>query len=257
MRFYDLDIDVKNYAKRIVDAGYKCPADINSVSDFVKGLKILNIWGDVIFWPLRANQNAGNGTIAYSLGKIGIYDGTLVGSPTWGANGVWTTPTSYIEINNVFINTFILISVYRKTTNSTNGAICSSYAAPNPPAEIGYELRHDASNSPQARFYSSSSNNARTTSVNCNDGKYHFLAGITDNISAMVFADGTAGSFTSVAGTRSIPTNNFTIGRRGPTNSESVPIESSFVCIFGNYSNSISSFYSLYKSTLGKGLNLP
>ena len=87
MRFYDLDIDVKNYAKRIIDAGYKCPADINSVSDFVKGLKAYNLWGNLICWPSRANQNAGSGTTVYSLGKL-IYNGTMVNSPTWQSNGI-------------------------------------------------------------------------------------------------------------------------------------------------------------------------
>ena len=99
MRFYDLDIDVKNYAKRIVDAGYKCPADINSVSDFVKGLKIYNLWGDIAFWSLRANQNAGSGTIAYSLGGLGRYDGTLTNGPTWQANGITFDGTNdYINV---------------------------------------------------------------------------------------------------------------------------------------------------------------
>ena len=89
MRFYDLDIDVKNYAKRIIDAGYKCPADINSVSDFVKGLKILNLWGTIVFWPLRSNQNAGSGTRVYSLGGLGVYDGIMNGTISWQPNGIF------------------------------------------------------------------------------------------------------------------------------------------------------------------------
>ena len=71
MRFYDLDIDVKNYAKRIIDAGYKCPVDINSVSDFVKGLKLLNIWNSVEeIWLFRKEQNSGTGSILYALKLI-------------------------------------------------------------------------------------------------------------------------------------------------------------------------------------------
>ena len=59
MRFYDLDIDVKNYAKRIIDAGNPIPPDINSVSDFIKGLKTLNIWNSVEeIWLFRREQNA-------------------------------------------------------------------------------------------------------------------------------------------------------------------------------------------------------
>jgi hypothetical protein len=119
MRFYDLDIDVKNYAKRIVDAGYKCPADINSVSDFVKGLKTYNLWGNVILWPLGSNQNAQSGTTVYSLSNAGNYDGTLTNGPTIEANGVHfrRTLTQYILTNLMLSGTdpcsfFIVNSTY-------------------------------------------------------------------------------------------------------------------------------------------------
>ena len=86
MRFYDLDIDVKNYAKRIVDAGYKCPADINSVSDFVKGLKAYNYYNSLIEgFYFRGLQNAGIGSIAYGLKQ---YNGILINGPTWKDNGI-------------------------------------------------------------------------------------------------------------------------------------------------------------------------
>lgn len=88
MRFYDLDIDVKNYAKRIVDAGYKCPADINSVSDFVKGLKIYNLWQGCSIFSFRSNQNAGTGTSVYGFGNRMIYQESMVNGPTWSANGI-------------------------------------------------------------------------------------------------------------------------------------------------------------------------
>jgi hypothetical protein len=86
MRFYDLDIDVKNYAKRIVDAGYKCPADINSVSDFVKALKAYNYYNSLIEgFYFRGLQNAGSGSIAYGLKQ---YNGILKNGPTWKDNGI-------------------------------------------------------------------------------------------------------------------------------------------------------------------------
>jgi hypothetical protein len=74
--------------------GIKTPADIYSVNDFIVGLKDLNLWGSIIFWPLRSNQNAGSGNIVYSLGGLGTYNGTLANSPTWQANGIRFSPTN-------------------------------------------------------------------------------------------------------------------------------------------------------------------
>jgi hypothetical protein len=91
MRFYDLDIDVKNYAKRIIDAGYKCPSDINSVSDFVKGLKAYNLYDTLIdFYLLAGDQNAGSGSTVFSF--KGNYNGTMINNPVWSP--------SYMIFNN-------------------------------------------------------------------------------------------------------------------------------------------------------------
>jgi hypothetical protein len=100
MRFYDLDIDVKNYAKRIVDAGYKCPADINSISDFVKGLKANNLYYNVAdMWFLRSNQNISSGSTLYSLKNI-ANTCTLINGPIIGGNGIRTVAASsqYLKI---------------------------------------------------------------------------------------------------------------------------------------------------------------
>ena len=99
MKYYKLDRDTKAYLKRMAVDGIKTPADIYSVNDFVVGLKDLNLWGNVVFWPLRANQNAGTGLTAYSLGGLGTYNGTLVNSPSWQANGITVTSTARIRDN--------------------------------------------------------------------------------------------------------------------------------------------------------------
>ena len=96
MRFYDLDIDVKNYAKRIIDAGNPIPPDINSVSDFIKGLKTLNIWNSVEeIWLFRREQNAGRGSILYAL-KNNLYNGTL-------SNTIWINNGLHFNINNASV----------------------------------------------------------------------------------------------------------------------------------------------------------
>jgi hypothetical protein len=62
--------------------------DIDAISDFVKGVKRLGLWSNMVCWPLRSTQNAGTGTTAYSLGGLGTFNGTLTNGPTWGANGI-------------------------------------------------------------------------------------------------------------------------------------------------------------------------
>jgi hypothetical protein len=62
--------------------------DRAAINFFVKGIKRLGLWDDMVCWPLRSAQNAGTGSTAYSLGGLGAYNGTLVNGPTWGADGV-------------------------------------------------------------------------------------------------------------------------------------------------------------------------
>lgn len=64
------------------------------INDFVVGIKDLGLWSSMVSWPLRSSQNAGTGTTAYSLGGLGTYNGTLILSPSWGANGITTNNTS-------------------------------------------------------------------------------------------------------------------------------------------------------------------
>jgi hypothetical protein len=58
------------------------------IRDFAKGINDLGLWNSMVCWPLRSSQNAGVVLTAYSLGGLGRFDGTLVGGPTWGADGI-------------------------------------------------------------------------------------------------------------------------------------------------------------------------
>lgn len=76
------------------------------ISDFVRGIKSLGLWNQMVCWPLRSSQNAGSGTTAFSLGGLGQFDGTLASSgalPTWGADGI-----TYDGVNDVITTTFTL-----------------------------------------------------------------------------------------------------------------------------------------------------
>jgi hypothetical protein len=41
----------------------------------------------MVCWPLRLTQNTGTNTV-FSLGGLGTYNGTLIGGPAWGPDGI-------------------------------------------------------------------------------------------------------------------------------------------------------------------------
>jgi hypothetical protein len=78
--------------------------DVAALSAFVKGVKDLGLWDDMVCWPLRSTQNAGTGTTAYSLGGLGTFNGTLVNGPTWGTDEI-----SFVRANDQYIDTNLFI----------------------------------------------------------------------------------------------------------------------------------------------------
>jgi hypothetical protein len=60
----------------------------SQINTFVRGIKSLGLYNNMVAWPLRSTQNAGTGVTAYSLGGLGTFDGTLTNGPTWGTSGI-------------------------------------------------------------------------------------------------------------------------------------------------------------------------
>jgi hypothetical protein len=56
--------------------------------DFAAGVNDLGLWNSMVCWPLRSTQNAGTGSVAYSLGGLGTFNGTLTNGPTWETSGI-------------------------------------------------------------------------------------------------------------------------------------------------------------------------
>ena len=226
------------------------------IRDFAKGVNDLGLWDSMVCWPLRSTQNYGSGTTVFSLGGLGRFDGTLVGGPTWGVDGVENTAANSINFNNPFASTKIFVQVFAKTdTGDNNGASLASYS--NGP-ERGYEILFNSANAPQPRFYAGDfQNNARTASINCNDGNQHFVSGITDGSSAQWFVDGSSGTFSALTHTPLTPSvGSLIVGGRS-NGSVSVACRSAFVAVFTVYTAQMSQVYTLYKDTLGQGLGLP
>jgi hypothetical protein len=99
-------------------------SDRAAVSAFVRGVKDLGLWENMVCWPLRSEQNAGTGTTAYSLGGLGTFNGTLTNGPIWTADGVsFDGSNDYIitplEAND-YPNGLSELVVFNAPTNTQN-----------------------------------------------------------------------------------------------------------------------------------------
>jgi hypothetical protein len=94
--------------------------DVAALSAFVKGVKELGLWSNMVCWPLRSTQNAGTGTTAYSLGGLGTFNGTLTNGPTWEADGVTFDGTNdYINAPSVnFSASFTLFLTHKNNAGA-------------------------------------------------------------------------------------------------------------------------------------------
>jgi hypothetical protein len=257
MRFYDLDIDVKNYAKRIVDAGYKCPADINSVSDFVKGLKLLNIWNSVEeIWLLRQQQNIGSGSRLYPV-KNDLNYSVIGNNINWNLNGISFLASSEINMPNYKLKTspFSLHVI-----DNTNYAGYTTNAI---------ELGHLGGS--RDRYFFFPGGNREYLAYRADGGQQFNLGSqiTSNNFKSTLFSLKTSTSFEGYFGTtyRSGGTNaSFNWDRDGTTNGifryrfisgpNPNPTTSSIIMFNDNINPLYLNYYSLYKSTIGKGLGL-
>lgn len=263
MRFYDLDIDVKNYAKRIIDGGNPIPSDIEAVSDFVKGLKAYNIYYSLIdAWFLRKAQNAGQGTTVYGFKK---YNGTIVNGGIWQSDG--------IECNVAF-SRYIDVRLQPNTVNTICAFSVGRSFAPMPNFTNGYphhlSLSGDSFSNGQYAIYSNGNNGNSWTiansatlnrtstytrvlrglwqpgrhSININSGA---TATVTSPSPSILSYDRIAFGGRWLTNTIQASGGSFGVGFHGTHTAE---------FIFDSEIDNVI-FYNLFKSTVGRGLTLP
>lgn len=90
IRTYGLDRDTISFAKRVSSGITKkfASIDLKRIDKFVRGVKKMGLWNNMVCWPMRSIHNAGTGSTVYSLGGLGTYDATLLNSPTWSRDGI-------------------------------------------------------------------------------------------------------------------------------------------------------------------------
>ena len=136
MKSYGLQSETKQYLRRLYAYGRElAPTDIADVDNFIKGLKQLNLWQNIIAYPLRSQHNIGSASNVLSLGGLGKFDGVAQNSPTWGLSGINFTAASsqYIRIPN-FLNSptvagFSMICLHQPDFSTTGRALLGNDGA--------------------------------------------------------------------------------------------------------------------------------
>jgi hypothetical protein len=193
------------------------------------------------------------------LGGLGTFNGTLTNGATWAESGIdFDGVNDFINTGNTFNTARIIYVSYlgRLSSGTLLGSIVGNYNF-NGVNETGYELFHEASTRPTMRFYTTA-NNGRISTINCNDGNFHFAMGITDNTASRISVDGTTGAFTSLTNPpRLNSTGNLAIGAGNTIGRLPANAIISFVAVMDLYTTQFDSVRTLYKTTLGLGLDLP
>jgi hypothetical protein len=223
-------------------------SDRAAVSAFVRGVKDLGLYQSMVCWPLRSTQNAGTGTTAYSLGGLGTYNGTLIGGPTWGANGIRSADGSTRSITTASFAqpatcTFVAVFDDQQTSPIAGFLEVAGRVAPS-----AFGLAFTASNLRIA------ANEAFAATLSKPAGKHFVTARTTSGAqdikrNASDTASGTAsGTFGASVTFKMAPSNSDPAGTGY--------LEQAFAAIISGTVDH-ETLRSLYKNTLGQGLGLP
>jgi hypothetical protein len=230
--------------------------DKRALNAFVRGIKLLGLWSNMVCWPLRSTQNTGTGTTAYSLGGLGTFNGTLVNGPTWGADGVTfpRTAASHISvtrpIGSAAASSYSIFSVHTALVKD------AQYRA----LWIGRDASNDRMFFRTTLGDAFNASNVGPSAPVSVDGAHSTAltasAGDTGKIVA-AYKDGAAsGSQTGNAtGTNSV----YYIGGLAGDSARSFGFPIAFNGAFNLElsATQIAALYTLYRATLGTGLGLP
>lgn len=215
--------------------------------DFAAGVNDLGLWSNMVCWPLRSTQNAGTGTTAYSLGGLGAFNGTLTNGPTWGADGVnFNVSNCNITVTANFVQPLTVVGVANFKTLTNGGCIIDGTDLTN---------RITLFNGGDSAKLSLFAGAGRNSSNNYTAGNNIFGGAYVNGANSIVYLDGTA-STAGNAGTNALGPITIRIGNNVSNNFGNKDLDVAMVAIFTNqtYNDAVRT---LYKATLGTGLNLP
>lgn len=262
------DADAAAYFDRagVTDATAK-----GQINAFVKGVKDLGLYNNMVCWPLRSAQNAGAGTTAYSLGGLGTFNGTFAGAtlPTWDADGVNFTndtaakiTTSLAQGSSDDINIFSVVQCNPYVTEANSICGTRGGALPEEGSSAGFTCAQNwyDQGAETLIWFALPEAALEVITTRKTDGSFnaytHRIAVSSATKTAGIKLN--TGAESTVSGVRTYTAGqNFTIGNQRPTDATgSLGGKLPFLAYFKTASLS-SSVYTLYKTTMGTGLGLP
>ena len=255
------DADASAY---FATAGITSTAVRQQISRFVTGVKDLGLWSSLVCWPLRSSQNAGTGTIAYSLGGLATYNGTLINSPSRVDDGIQTNANSVTISHDggrdfgtdpftfgacVKVQAFGLLTPFMGLYPPS-----ASFAAYD--ASVGSTGILDV----LIRNTSTAGGTSRVTAGAFTADTFGFATATRNNNILSTFlnntANGTSSSVASGVNFTRTDIQSFITSRQNDSASHGLST-TAFAFLIKGQAISPSSFYTLYKNTLGTGLGLP
>jgi hypothetical protein len=238
------------------------------INNFVKGIKSLGLWNSMVCWPLRSSQNAGSGLTARSLGGLGNFDGTLAGGtlPSWTANGLSLAASSQMNASVTTVPENVTL-LFAAAGNGTQTAFAQYFGLQNASAWSANEARiQDGQNN------NGLTTNQRNSVINTNSGAISPNPFNSQNFSFVSGSLNQAGSLLNVRNLNTGATSSATPGTTGTNTLNRVQLNGRWdgslalgtphTAAFCGYitpasDGQVSAIYSLYRNTLGIGLNLP
>ncbi len=223
---------------------------------FVRGMKSLGLWQNMVCWPLRSYQNIGTGSTAFSLGGLGLFNLTIQNSPAWGPDGIVSTsvtnqgaqaPGTFIN----YINTTPRFQIYSAWNFNVSDYTTGVDALFGNSAGIILAKRGGRTVTGRRNTNASNINYVTDVSNEWHDAQYNsFTTG------SQLFVDGVSRGTDNYNSVQNAQTTDISICRScsSGTGTSTQPIA---IFIFGSEINSYYLIRSLYKQTLGSNLGLP
>lgn len=226
----------------------------SQINTFVRGIKSLGLYNNMVCWPLRSTQNAGTGGTAYSIGGLGTYDGTLTNGPTWGTSGIT------FDATNDFIS----------TTLTSGFSEITAFSIATPTNNLNFQLeigKDNASTSREWGIFTWNSGTQRSYVFNPTQRVVTGPAYQTTIRSLCMRASSSVNKlrrnnesdFTGTVGTLTQASAAVTIGAQTGGGGQRFLGEISASIVFNKAltDSETDSMYTLYSTTLGSGLGLP
>jgi hypothetical protein len=226
----------------------------SQINTFVRGIKSLGLYNNMVAWPLRSTQNAGTGVTAYSLGGFGVYNGTLINGPTWGTGGItFDGANDYIPTG--FTGALPAFTVFSIATPLNTGAIGTEISKDNlsTSREFGLLTPYLGNH----YFYVFNPTTRDISNLTYQTTIKSICARASSTV--LKYRKNNETDFSGTSGTLTTGSSNLTIGATtgGGSSRFYGTIHASIIFNTALTDSQTSAVYALYQTSLGAGLGLP